>query len=58
MGAAAARRARDKFDVSVMIRGYEHLYETLPSRRNSRNKKANDRHPVVSAVEDQVGQNR
>jgi glycosyltransferase involved in cell wall biosynthesis len=58
MGAAAARRARDKFDVSVMIRAYEHLYETLPSGRNSRNTKADRRRAVVSAVEEQVSHNR
>jgi glycosyltransferase involved in cell wall biosynthesis len=58
MGAAAARRARDKFDVSVMVRAYEHLYETLPSGRNSGNKKADRRRAVVSTVEEQVGQNR
>jgi glycosyltransferase involved in cell wall biosynthesis len=58
MGAAAARRARDKFDVSVMIRAYEHLYETLPSGRGSWNPKNGRRRAVVTAVEEQVGQNR
>jgi glycosyltransferase involved in cell wall biosynthesis len=58
MGAAAARRARNQFDVSVMIKAYEQLYETLPSRRNSRNVKTNRQCTVAPTVEEQVGQNR
>jgi glycosyltransferase involved in cell wall biosynthesis len=35
MGTAAARRATDNFDISAMIKAYQHLYETLPRRQNS-----------------------
>jgi glycosyltransferase involved in cell wall biosynthesis len=58
MGGAAARRARDQFDVSVMIKAYQQLYETLPSRRNSRKTKTGRQRTVASPVEEQVGQNR
>jgi hypothetical protein len=38
MGMAAARRAREKFDVSTMVQAYERLYESLvhPSQRLNR----------------------
>lgn len=36
LGRAAMRRARECFDVSTMIRGYEELYEDLLARSHSR----------------------
>jgi glycosyltransferase involved in cell wall biosynthesis len=32
MGAAAAARARENFDVSAMVRAYEELYDQMPAR--------------------------
>ncbi len=58
MGAAAARRAKEKFDVAVMVRAYEKLYETLFSPRNPRSENSNRRRSVVTTVEEEVGQNR
>jgi glycosyltransferase involved in cell wall biosynthesis len=36
MGMAAARRARESYDVSKMVRGYEELYEALVDRADRR----------------------
>jgi hypothetical protein len=38
MGMAAARRAKENFDVSTMVQAYERLYESLlhPSQRLNR----------------------
>ena len=58
MGAAAARRAMANFDVSVMIKAYQHLYETLPSRRNPPDETIGRRRAVVTTVEEQVSQSR
>jgi glycosyltransferase involved in cell wall biosynthesis len=35
MGAAAAVRAREKFDVSAMVRGYEELYDEIAAPRRT-----------------------
>ena len=40
MGMAGARRARDSFDVSEMVRAYEELYETLHADSRNRRPKA------------------
>ncbi len=56
MGAAATCRALDNFDVSVMIKAYQHLYETLPSRQNPARPSAGRKHAVTSPVEEQVSQ--
>jgi hypothetical protein len=32
MGVAAARRARERFDVANMVRAYEEVYESLQSQ--------------------------
>jgi glycosyltransferase involved in cell wall biosynthesis len=58
MGAAAARRATDNFDVSVMVKAYENLYETLPSRRLPARAVTTRKRAVVAAVEEQVPQSR
>jgi glycosyltransferase involved in cell wall biosynthesis len=55
MGAAAARRAKEKFDVSVMVKAYEELYETLSSQQHGRKQDNFRRESVVAAG---VGRNR
>jgi glycosyltransferase involved in cell wall biosynthesis len=54
MGMAAARRARQKFDVSTMVRAYESLYECLvhPSQRLNR---VNVRPESAMPAEESVG---
>jgi|HubBroStandDraft_2_1064218.scaffolds.fasta_scaffold163605_1 hypothetical protein len=52
MGAAAARRAKDKFDVSVMIKAYEELYETCSCSQGYQNWSNSCRQRNVSRVED------
>jgi glycosyltransferase involved in cell wall biosynthesis len=58
MGAAAARRAKERFDVSVMIKAYEELYSTLPSGRHSGRENGIRGESVAATAEQGIGQNR
>jgi glycosyltransferase involved in cell wall biosynthesis len=58
MGAAAAYRAKEKFDVSVMVKAYEELYSTLSSGRSSRREGRFGRQSVSTTMEEGVGRNR
>jgi glycosyltransferase involved in cell wall biosynthesis len=50
MGAAAARRATDNFDISVMIKAYQQLYETLPRRQKLVDSSVKPRRTAVAPV--------
>jgi glycosyltransferase involved in cell wall biosynthesis len=58
MGAAAARRAKENFDVAVMIKAYQDLYETLPFRQRPPSESTTRGRSVAARVEEEVGQNR
>jgi glycosyltransferase involved in cell wall biosynthesis len=57
MGGAAARRAKEHFDISAMLTAYEELYETLGSGKSPRPDRVHG-HSVVTTVEESVGPNR
>ena len=48
MGDAAARRAREKFDQSLMIRAYEDLYTGLLSAKDTKSQAKEERIPELS----------
>jgi glycosyltransferase involved in cell wall biosynthesis len=58
MGAAAARRAREKFDVSTMVRAYEKVYEDLLTDRRGQNAQKALRGIAVRAQEGWASRNR
>src|SRR5712664_2174102 len=51
MGAAAASRARENFDVSNMVRAYEQVYEDLVAQSDRRNAQSVFRGPAIPAEE-------
>ena len=51
MGAAAARRARESFDLSTMVRAYEQVYEELLAQSHRRNAQSLLRGPAIPAEE-------
>jgi glycosyltransferase involved in cell wall biosynthesis len=50
-GIAAARRARENFDVSTMVRAYEELYDNLVHRSARLKAESLVREPVIPAQE-------
>ena len=58
MGAAAAFRAKQQFDVSAMVRAYQQLYDTVSSDRSPRSESGRHRRRVVATVEEGAGSNR
>jgi hypothetical protein len=52
MGAAAARHARESFDVSSMVRAYEEVYEDQLALSQLRNVRSFVRGPAIPAEEE------
>ena len=52
MGAAAARHARERFDVSSMVRAYEEVYEDQLALSQLRNVRSFVRGPAIPAEEE------
>ena len=58
MGAAAARRAKENFDVSNMVRAYEHVYEDLLAHLQHRNAGSLFPGPAIPAEKELASQHR
>jgi len=58
MGAATARRAKENFDVSNMVRAYEHVYEDLLAHLQHRNAGSLFPGPAIPAEKELASQHR
>jgi glycosyltransferase involved in cell wall biosynthesis len=58
MGAATARRAKENFDVSNMVRAYEQVYEDLLAHSQHRNARSLLPGPAIPAGEELASQHR
>jgi glycosyltransferase involved in cell wall biosynthesis len=58
MGAAAARRAQENFDLSKMVRAYEQVYEDLLAHSQHRNARSVFPGPAIPAEEELTSQHR